>query len=97
MMWGIRGTATEDVRFLWPSPEQEEALGLSPPMFNWRSESTAYSNQASLAAGARYRALSESSMATYEWWMEQEAARRESPRGWPDEATIDAAIEQLAG
>jgi len=95
MMWGIRGTVSAEVRFLWPTPEEEESLGLSPPMFNWKSDSMAFSNAASLLAGANYRPLSESTVATLEWWMAQDAERRASPRGWPEEATIAAAIEQL--
>ena len=42
-------------------------------------------------------ALSETTLATLEWWLEQDAERRAKPRGWPDEAAVSAAIEQLKG
>lgn len=94
MLWAIRATTSEPVRFHWASAELIEELELSMPMMDWGSSaSNSFQNEASIAAGMMYRPLADTAVATHEWWATQPADRRENPRRW---MTAEQETEALA-
>jgi 2'-hydroxyisoflavone reductase len=83
MLWAIRGTTSEPVRFHWATPELVEELELSMPMMDWgRDRPVSFGNEASVAAGMSYRPLADTAVDTHAWWNKQPAERRENPRRW---------------
>lgn len=96
MLWGIRGTTSEPVRFHWATPELVEELGLSMPMMDWgRDRPVSFGNEASIAAGMSYRPLAETAVDTHGWWNEQPPERRENPRRWMSAEQEKEALARL--
>jgi 2'-hydroxyisoflavone reductase len=96
MLWAIRGTTSEPVRFHWATPELVEELELSMPMMDWgRDRSVNFGNEASIAAGMSYRPLADTAVDTHAWWNEQPAERRENPRRWTSPEQEKAALARL--
>ena len=83
MLWAIRSTTSEQVRFHWATPELIEAMELSMPMMDWGSDvAYTFQNETSIAAGLDYRSLAETAVDTHAWWGAQPAERRDNPRRW---------------
>jgi 2'-hydroxyisoflavone reductase len=83
MLWAIRGTTSEPVRFHWATPELIQDLELSMPMMDWgRDRPVTFENEASIAAGMSYRPIADTTVDLHAWWNEQPAERRENPRQW---------------
>ena len=99
-LWGLRALTGEAVRFHWPDSALLGEMGISLPLAaaprsGDQSASFHFANEASQAAGLRYRALADTARATLEWWQAQPADRRASPRGWPTAEQERAAIERI--
>jgi 2'-hydroxyisoflavone reductase len=83
LLWAIRGTTSEPVRFHWATPELIAEMELPMPMMGGgRDRPVSFLNEASIAAGASYRPLADTTVDTRIWWAEQPAERRENPRQW---------------
>jgi 2'-hydroxyisoflavone reductase len=96
MLWAIRGTTSEQVRFHWATPELIEELELSMPMMDWgRDVPVSFRNEASIAAGVSYRPLSDTVVDTHEWWGSQPAERRDNPRNWTSAEKEKEALDRL--
>jgi 2'-hydroxyisoflavone reductase len=101
-LWGLRALTGEAVRFHWPDRAMLDAMDVSLPLSaaprsGDQGSSVHFANQASQAAGLRYRPLADTARATLEWWQEQPAERRASARGWPTAEQERAAIERIGG
>lgn len=59
-------------------------------------ESMHFDSTAALAAGLRFRPLSDTVAATRAWWRKLPEERRANPEGWPTEAQEQEALELLA-
>lgn len=103
LMWGLRATTAAPVRFHWPDDALLDSMEISPPMLSTGSRnltgtgSVVFGNAASMRAGLDYRPLSESALATLEWWRSQPVERRAEPRGWISTDKETAAIAKLKG
>ena len=97
LLWGIRGTATGEVTFHWPTAEQAEKLEIPAPMLNWGDQTHFFPGEASRGAGMAYRPLADSATGTLEWWRGQPQERRDKARGWPTPEQERAALEVLQG
>jgi len=95
LLWGIRATTTEAVRFHWPTAELAAELEMPVPMLNWGEVSNSFANAASLGAGQVYRPLAESALGTLQWWRGQSQERRDGARGWPAEGLEAKLLERL--
>ena len=96
MLWAIRGTTLEPVRFHWATPELVEEMELSMPMMDWgRDRPVSFGNEASIAAGMSYRPIAHTVVDTHVWWNEQPAERRENPRGWMSPEQEQEALARL--
>lgn len=83
MLWAIRGTTSQPVRFHWATPELVEELELSMPMMDWGGRGpVSFRNEASIEAGMSYRSIAETTVDTHAWWGAQPAERRDNPRRW---------------
>ena len=95
MMWALAAMSDKAVKFWWPDEAVLEEFEISPPMM-YRSERPAiFVNDASIAAGLHYRSLKDTTTQLLDWWFAQPEERRVSPRRWPDEASVQKAIERL--
>ena len=96
MLWAIRGTTSEAVRFHWATPELIEAMELSMPMMGGgRGRPISFNNEASIAAGASYRPIADTVVDTHTWWNEQPAERRANPRRWMSPEQEQEALARL--
>lgn len=96
MLWAIRGTTSEPVRFHWATPALIEELDLSMPMMDGgRDRPVSFLNEASIAAGMSYRPLVDTTVDLHAWWAEQPAERRDNPRGWMSAAQEEEALARL--
>jgi 2'-hydroxyisoflavone reductase len=96
LLWAIRGTTSEPVRFHWATPELIEELGLSMPMMDWGGRGPVrFRNEASIAAGMSYRAIAETVVDTHAWWTAQPAERRDNPRRWMSPEQEKEALARL--
>jgi len=96
MLWAIRGTTSEPVRFHWATPELIEELELSMPMMDWgRDRPVSFRNEASIEAGMSYRSLADTVVDTHAWWTAQPAERRDNPRRWMSSEQEEAALARL--
>ena len=96
MLWAIRGTTSEPVRFHWATPELIEELELSMPMMDGgRSRPVSFRNEASIKAGMSYRSLADTVVDTHAWWTAQPAERRDNPRRWMSSEQEEAALARL--
>jgi hypothetical protein len=96
MLWAIRGTTSEPVRFHWATPELIEEKGLSMPMMGGgRDRPVSFNNEASIAAGAVYRPIADTVVDTHTWWSQQPEERRANPRGWMSAEQEAEAIARL--
>jgi 2'-hydroxyisoflavone reductase len=96
LLWAIRGTTSEHVRFHWATPELIEELELSMPMMDWgRDRPVSFQNEASIAAGVSYRPIADTVVDTHEWWNEQPAERRENARAWMSPEQEKQALARL--
>ena len=94
LMWGLRAQTAEPVRFHWPGDDLLGELGIDLPLMG-STDSTHFANAPSLAAGLRYRSLTDTAAATLSWWQSLPGDRRSNPRSWPTAVQEQAAIEQL--
>lgn len=94
LMWGLRAQTAEPVRFHWPEDELLEELDISLPMMA-RGQSLHFENSASMAAGLRYRSLTDTAAGTLEWWRSQPAERQANPRRWPSAEQEAEAIARI--
>lgn len=96
MLWAIRGTTSEPVRFHWATPELIQEMELSMPMMDWeRDRPVSFANEASIAAGMSYRPLADTTVDTHSWWNAQPAERRENPREWMSKEQEKEALARL--
>lgn len=96
MLWAIRGTTSEPVRFHWATPELVEEMELSMPMMDWGGRGpVSFRNEASIAAGMSYRSIAETAVDTHAWWTAQPAERRDNPRRWMTPEQEKAALARL--
>jgi 2'-hydroxyisoflavone reductase len=96
MLWAIRGTTSEPVRFHWATPELVEELELSMPMMDWgRDRPVSFRNEASIDAGMSYRSIAETVVDTHAWWAAQPAERRDNPRAWMSPEQEEEALGRL--
>jgi 2'-hydroxyisoflavone reductase len=96
LLWAIRGTTSEPVRFHWPTPELVEEMELSMPMMDWGGRGpVSFRNEASIAAGMSYRSIAETAVDTHTWWTAQPAERRDNPRRWMTPEQEKAALARL--
>jgi len=95
LMWGLRAQTAAPVEFFWPDGALLTELGLNLPMMPGGDESEHFANEASMAAGLRYRSLTDTAADTHEWWLAQSEERRANPRRWPDPEQERLAIERL--
>ena len=96
MLWAIRGTTSEPVRFHWATAELIAELGLSMPMMDWgRDRPVSFANEASIAAGMSYRPIADTTVTLHAWWAEQPAERRGNPRGWMSAEQEEEALARL--
>ena len=93
-MWGLRAQTAEPVTFFWPSDELLEELEIDQPMMS-RDDSYHFANEASMAAGLRYRSLADTATGILAWWRGLPAERRNNPRRWPTPEQEKSAIERL--
>jgi len=96
MLWAIRGTTSEPVRFHWATPELIEELKLSMPMMDWGQDApVSFRNVASIGAGMSYRSIAETVVDTHAWWVAQPAERRDNPRQWMSSEQEKEALARL--
>lgn len=94
LMWGLRAQTAEPVRFHWPSDELLTELGIDLPMMD-TEPSTHFDNAASMAAGLRYRSLTDTAAGTLAWWQSLPEERRNNPRRWPTAEQEKSVIERI--
>jgi len=96
MLWAIRGTTSQPVRFHWATPELVEELELSMPMMDWGGRGpVSFRNEASIEAGMTYRSIAETVVDTHAWWGAQPAERRDNPRRWMSSEQEKEALARL--
>jgi len=96
LLWAIRGTTSEPVRFHWATPELIEELDLSMPMMDWgRDTPVNFRNEASIDAGMSYRSIAETVVDTHAWWTAQPEERRDNPRQWMSPEQEQEALARL--
>jgi len=94
LMWGLRAQTAEPVTFFWPSDDLLEELGIVQPMMS-RDDSYHFANEASMAAGLRYRSLADTATGVLDWWQGLPEERRNNPRRWPTPVQEKSAIDRL--
>jgi 2'-hydroxyisoflavone reductase len=94
LLWGLRAMTSSPVRFHWPSQALLEELEIEPPMLA-RAFPVHFESGAAMAAGLRFRPLAETAADTLNWWHQQPAERRDSPRGYIAPEKERAALSRL--
>jgi 2'-hydroxyisoflavone reductase len=94
LMWGLRAQTAKPVRFHWPSDELLNELGIELPMMQG-GDAPRFENAASMAAGLRYRSLTDTARDTLDWWHSLPDERQAKPRRWPTAEQEAAAVAAL--
>jgi 2'-hydroxyisoflavone reductase len=94
LMWGLWAQTAVTASFYWPTDDLLAELGIDQPMMSG-DDSYHFSNEASIAAGLRYRSLSDTASATLDWWQGLPPERRNNPRNWPTAEQEQKAIARL--
>ena len=101
---GFRPLSERPVRFVRPPAAIVEELKLDFPLVaptiagrHVANESTTYDGRRALEAGLKYRPLSETGLATLEWWRAQTPERRAAAaQYWPTTEQEKAVLEHLS-